>query len=400
MFELHAPNHETKAMFYSHDTFGLGHLRRTLTLANHFRAAVPALSQLIVTGSPVASRFRLPQDTDFIKLPSVTKNASGDYEPRSLAGSFASVRDMRQDILFSAARHFQPDYFIVDHAPAGMRGEAVAALRHLKRHQPETKLIVGLRDIMDDARTVRQAWSKEGVYELFDDIYDMIVVYGNRNFYDVVSEYGLSPKAAAKTQFVGYLGREPGRRSPEEVRAGLGMQTNKLLVVTAGGGGDGRNLYDAMLRDLQIGTVDDFDCLIVGGPLLAERDRADLLARAGQRGNIHFLDFTDDLPSYLGAADAVISMGGYNAVCEILSLNRPSIIVPRTHPQQEQLIRATVLSGHGLVEMIHPGDLAPARLLDSARELLAKPEADRPRLPMDGLPNVVNALGSLRSLPV
>jgi predicted glycosyltransferase len=399
-FEIETGIHGAKAMFYSHDTFGLGHLRRTLTLANHFRKSMPSLSQLIVTGSPVASRFRLPQDTDFIKLPSVTKNASGEYEPRSLAGSFEAVRDMRRDILVSAARHFQPDYFIVDHAPAGMRGEAVAALRHLKEELPGTRLIVGLRDIMDDAVTVREAWSREGVYELFDDVYDMIVVYGNRNFYDVVREYGLSAKAAAKTQFVGYLGREPGRRSSDEVRASIGMQTDKLLVVTAGGGGDGKDLYDAMLRDLRIDSASDFDCLIVGGPLLAERDRADLLSRAGNRGNIHFLDFTDDLPSYLGAADAVISMGGYNAVCEILSLNRPSIIVPRTHPRQEQLIRATVLSGHGLVEMIHPGDLAPTRLLSSARDLLAKPVADRPRLPMDGLPNVVNALGSLRPLPV
>lgn len=384
-----------RAMFYCHDTYGLGHLRRTLTLAKHLRATAPDLSQLIVTGSPIAHRFEFPEGTDFIKLPSVTKNEAGDYESRSLSSSIESIRNMRRDILLSAANHFQPDFFIVDHAPAGLQGEAIATLRHLKESFPETKLIVGLRDVMDEAAAVRTSWARESVYELFDDLYDQILVYGNRNFYDVVSEYGLSPKAAAKTRFVGYLGREPGARSPEEVRASLDMQTDKLLLVTAGGGGDGKTLFNTLLRDMRIERPSDFDCLIVGGPLLSEADRAGLRDQLGDRGNIHFLDFTDDLPSYIGAADAVVSMGGYNSVCEILSLNRPSIIVPRTQPRQEQLIRASVLSGRGLVQMMHPRDLAPSRLLDSARELLANPVADRPRLAMEGLGNVANALGSM-----
>ncbi len=384
-----------KAMFYCHDTYGLGHLRRTLTLANHLRSSVPDISQLIVTGSPVAHRFPLPEGTDFIKLPSVTKNSAGNYEPRSLSSSIESVRNMRRDIFLSAARHFEPDFVIIDHAPAGLKGEALAGLRHLKEKLPRTKLIVGLRDVMDEATTVRASWARDGAYELFDDIYDQILVYGNRNFYDVVSEYGLSAKAAAKTRFVGYLGREPGARSREDVRASLGMQTDKLLVVTAGGGGDGKALFGAMLRDLQIKRPSDFDCLIVGGPLLSEADRTELRSGFGDRGNVHFLDFTDDLASYLGAADAVVSMGGYNSVCEILSLKQPAIIVPRTAPRKEQLIRATMLSGRGLVQMIHPRDLAPAHLLDSVHELMTNPVPNRPSLAMDGLGNMTQALGSL-----
>lgn len=387
-----------KAMFYCHDTFGLGHLRRTLTLAKHLRLIAPDVSQLIVTGSPIANRFAFPPGTDYVKLPSVTKNERGAYEPRSLPGSdMLSIRDMRQDILLAAAQNFQPDFFIVDHAPGGLQGEAIATLRHLKEEFPETKLIVGLRDIMDEAATVRRSWAREGVYELFDDLYDLILVYGNRTFYDVVNEYGLSFKAAEKTRFVGYLGREAGTRSGAEIRASLDMQTDKLVVVTAGGGGDGRTIFDAMLRDLQIRDQRDFDCLIVGGPLISDADRAELRTRLGSRGNVHFLDFTDDLPSYIGAADAVISMGGYNTVCEILSLNRPALIVPRVKPRQEQLIRATVLSDHGLVDMIHPRDLEPERLLISTRDLLARPSSVRPIMTLDGLPNVVTELDSLMS---
>ncbi len=400
MFDLNAsiaPG--SKGMFYCHDTYGLGHLRRTLALANHFQANVPGLSQLIVTGSPVAEQFRFPQGTDYVKLPSVTKNGNGDYEPRSLLSGIDMVRDMRRDILLSAARHYQPDFFIVDHAPAGLRGEVVQTLRHLKQAFPETKLIVGLRDVMDEASAVRRSWAREGIYELLDDVYDLILVYGDRGFYDVVQEYGLSCRAAAKTRFVGYIGREPGRRPREEVRASLEMATDKLVVVTGGEGGDAALLYEAMLQDLSNSSDSNFDCLIVNGPLQSEATRSRMRKQCGTRGNVHFLDFTSDLASYLGAADAIVSMGGYNSVCEILALGLPAIIVPRTKPRQEQLIRARMLSHRGLVQMVHPSELKPGALLGAIEEVLAKPSVERPGFPMDGLGNIVSALGTLMRLP-
>lgn len=391
-----------KAMFYCHDTYGLGHLRRTMALASHVCVTIPDMSQLIVTGSPSAHGFDFPSGTDYVKLPSVTKDADGAYVARSLTSSFASIRNMRSDILLSAARHFEPDFFIVDHAPAGLDGEALATLRYLREHHPETKLIVGLRDIIDEAPKIRQSWAREGIYDLLDDVYDLILVYGHRHVYDVVAEYGLSDLAASKTRFVGYLGREHASVAPEDVRASLPMQTGKLVVVTAGGGGDGRALFDAMVRGL-VDTDDsvdgDFDCLLIGGPLMAEQDQSNFRQLLGNRKNLHFLDFADPMTSYIGAADVVVSMGGYNSICEILSVGRPAIIVPRVTPRKEQLIRAEILSHRGLVQMIHPDDLTPARLLDATRQVLTGTRAAAAPvplpMPMDGLTNVVSALRSL-----
>jgi predicted glycosyltransferase len=385
-----------RGMFYCHDTFGLGHLRRTMALANHVRATIPNVSQLIVTGSPSAHGFEFPSGTDYVKLPAVTKNTDGDYVARSLASSLESITEMRSDILLSAARHFEPDFFIVDHAPAGLDGEALATLRFLRDHRPQTKLIVGLRDIIDEAPKVRRSWARDGVYELLDDVYDLILVYGHRHIYDVVEEYGLSGMAASKTRFVGYLGRDQGSIAPEEVRAGLPMQTNNLVLVTAGGGGDGQDLFDTMVRGLvDAGDQVDFDCLLIGGPLMDEEDRSTLRRRIGDRKNLHFLDFADQMTSYLGAADVVVSMGGYNSLCEILSLGRPAIIVPRITPRKEQLIRAEILSQRGLVQIIHPDHLTPARLLDTTRQLLTGTRVAATPVSMEGLSNVVSVLRSL-----
>lgn len=385
-----------KAMFYSHDTYGLGHLRRTLTLANHVRLSSPRMSQLIVTGSPSAQSFVLPDGTDYVKLPSVTKNKAGDYEARTLDSTFSDIRDMRSDILLSSAKHFQPDFFVVDHAPAGLDGEALDTLRFFRERHPDTKLIVGLRDIIDEAPKVRATWERDGIYDLLDDLYDLILVYGHRNMYDVVEEYGLSAKAADKTRFVGYLGREPGSQTPETVRASLDMVTDKLVVVSAGGGGDGRRMFDAVLRAVcDDGRPVTFDTLLIGGPLMSEEDRAGLRALLGARKHVHFLDFTDDMTSYLGAADLVISMGGYNTVCEILSVKTPAIIVPRVTPRKEQLIRAEMLQRRGFVHMIHPDVLTPAAVIDATTSILAESHGEPTAFVLDGLRNVVSALGSL-----
>ncbi|MBV9566680.1 MAG: hypothetical protein JO172_00940, partial [Hyphomicrobiales bacterium] len=46
-----------RALFYSHDTFGLGHLRRTRAIANALVDAHPGLSVIIISGSPVVGSF-------------------------------------------------------------------------------------------------------------------------------------------------------------------------------------------------------------------------------------------------------------------------------------------------------------------------------------------------------
>ncbi len=298
----------------------------------------------------------------------------------------------------SAARHFRPDALVVDHAPAGLKGEIVPALRYLKRESPESRLVLGLRDVVDEASHVRETWRREGAYELFDEVYDRILVYGDPTVYDVVAEYGLSAGAAAKVRYVGYLRRPASRRSPEQVRAELGLRTDRLVVVTAGGGGDGRDLFRAMGEALRHRTRPaDFDCLLVGGPLMSEADRATLQELAGVGAHVHVLDFAKDMASYLAAADGVISMGGYNTVCELLSLERPSLIVPRVRPRKEQLIRAEALAARGLVRMLHPDDLSPSRLLAAVTDLLDHPPVANAAVAMGGVPAVAAELTTLLS---
>jgi len=377
-------------MFYSHDTYGLGHLRRTLALAHFLRSQRP-ITQLIVTGSPLPQRFPLPTGADYLKLPSAVKVGAEQYEPRSLNVPFRVLRTLRRDLLLATARELRPSVLVVDNVPGGLKRELVPTLHHLK--SVGCRVVLGLRDIVDEADWVRESWTTNGSYELLDDVYDRILVYGERSIYDVADAYRFSATAAAKTRYVGYLGRAPAQRSRDEIRRDLGIGDAPLVLVMAGGGEDGFEVLRAVLAALRLHeNGPGFECLLIGGPLMPPEHKRAVLELV-RKPRVRYLDFVDDVAGYLGAADAVVSMGGYNSVCELLSLRKPALIMPRVEPRREQLIRARLLSRGGFLRMIEPAEVDPRRLLDELTMLL---EPSQPRsMPMRGLPAAADELDEL-----
>ena len=385
-----------RIMLCCNEAVGLGHLRRTLTLAEHLRQHTRLRAQLIITGSPVAQNFPLPQGADYIKLPSAKKRASGEYAPRSIPMSFRAISEMRRDILLSAARHFRPDVLLVDHLPTGIDGEMLPTLHFLKDNLPETRLVLGLRDVIGDPAHVRHSWARMRVPQLLEDLYDLVLVYGQREVHDVVREYGLSPTAAAKVRYSGYLRRSIPAGAAAAVRAELNLQTDRLVVVTVGGGVDGHALLRAAATAVRLqGDAPRFDCVIVTGPLMPEAQRAELEWLVRDMPCVHLLPFADDMVALIAAADVVVGMGGYNTICEILSFERPAVIMPRVAPSTEQLIRVRALAQRRLVRMIHPDALDPAHLLAEIDDLLLHPTGPQVPLAMDGLGRIARELDSL-----
>ena len=136
-------------MLYSHDTYGLGNIRRTLLLAEELASQYPHAAILIVTGSPMIHAFRIPEGVDYIKLPCLDRVDAERYEPRFLSAWAAEVRRIRSALLEQAVFGFAPDLMIVDKRPGGVDGELLPALRRLRETQHPTRLVLGMRDILD-----------------------------------------------------------------------------------------------------------------------------------------------------------------------------------------------------------------------------------------------------------
>lgn len=392
---------EQRILLYAHDVYGIGPMHRALALAQQFARDVPRVSQLLLTGSPQSLCFDWPARFDYLKLPAVKEGATGAYAADALALPFETLLALREAMIFEAVRHFEPDVVLVDRAPAGMRGEMLRALGYLKDKRPQTTLVLGMRDIEDDAVVVRTEWRRHGIYALLDQVYDVVLLFGARAIYDPVSAYDLSPQAAARLTACGYIRREDALRPRDQMRSALDMQTDRLVVLTAGCGGESFDLgctYVRMLDQVCRRGPVPFDSLVIIGPLLGAARHTLLHSLASHALALTVREFTPDLFDYLHAADLIVSMGGYDAICAILSLNQRAIVVPRLKPRSEQLIRAERFAAKGLLCMIHPNDLTPARLFEEIMAALGSTRPPRPEevgVDMNGAVNASRVMAQL-----
>ena len=128
--------------------------------------------------------------------------------------------------------------------------------------------------------------------------------------------------------------------------------------------------------------------LVVLGPDMPEPLRATIRSRFGQmrratdQPRITLADGYGDLTDFIEAADVVLSMGGYNTMCEVVSLAKRAVVVPRVEPRLEQWIRCCRLSELGLVRVVHPDEATPQRLVD---EVIATLTEEEPRWPGEAL---------------
>lgn len=61
---------DARILMYSHDTFGLGHLRRCRTIAHSLVGDYRGLNVLIISGATIASAFDYRVRVDFVKIAS------------------------------------------------------------------------------------------------------------------------------------------------------------------------------------------------------------------------------------------------------------------------------------------------------------------------------------------
>ena len=377
-----------KILFYSHDTFGLGNIRRTLLLSQTLGTDLPQAAMLVVTGSPMIHAFNLPDNLDYIKLPCLDRTDAERYQPKFLAAQPAEVDRIRRAILVETVIGFKPDLMIVDKRPGGVGGELLDALRLLRRRMMTTRLVLGMRDILDEPERTRTSLKRTRDMETIARYYDEVWIYGEHAIFDPIVEYAFRDDVARKTRFCGYL-RRPARVAPTR-----GEGPPRVLVTT-GGGGDGSPLITTYLeglstlpRSIQLRTT------VIFGPQVDISSRRTILQRFESLSDVEFLDFAPDLSTHYERADVVVAMAGYNTVCELLSFGRPAVLAPRANPVSEQLLRARLLAARGLFDYVEPNELTPDVLIAKVLALLRRPPAPA-AIDLDGLPRIRERVRSL-----
>jgi predicted glycosyltransferase len=349
-----------------------------------------AISVLILSGSPIIGSFDFRTRVDFVRIPGVIKLRNGEYSSLSLHMDIAEVLEMRAAIIRHTAEAFAPDLLIVDKEPLGLRGEIHQTLRIMKA--AGTRLVLGLRDVMDDPDALALEWQRKNPLPALNDLYDDILVYGLPEICDPLSGIDLSDHVRRKMTYTGYLASESSVANSDA--PDNPWQDQPYVLVTPGGGRDGEDLVDWVLSAYEMDPTLSHAALVVFGPFMRPQRRQRFLARIERLGQVRALTFDNRLERLMAGATGVVAMGGYNTFCEILTFDKPAVLVPRRYPRAEQYIRAARAERLGLVRMLSDVDgRQPQRMVDALRALPTQ------RKPSDAVvPGLLDGLNRIHEL--
>jgi len=335
-------------LFFSHDGYGLGHVRRNCVIAEAVRRIEPNASVTLVTGIPSQPAWLKRWQPNVIRVPPLLKDRDGGYRPLEM--SFEEAVARRAAIFAQTVERARPDVVVVDRHPLGTAGELREGLEAAARRR--AALVLGLRDILDDPAVVRQEMRGEA-WEAVPDLFAEVLVYGARDFCDHQEEYGLP----VEPTYCGWVVESPVQATRDPC----------LLAAAAGGGGDGAAVFRLATEALKRRPW--WRGELAAGPF----GDAEAVGRAARclEGRLKIHKGMSECRDLFARAGAVVQMAGYNSTFEALAAGHASVLVPRHHPRREQAIRAERLAALGLADVIEPeaGHEDLMRLLDRPRSI-------------------------------
>jgi predicted glycosyltransferase len=357
-----------RILIYSHDSFGLGHLRRCRAIAHAIVDRFKGVSVLILSGSPIIGSFDFLPRVDFVRIPGVVKLHNGEYQSLGLHIDLDQTMAIRAAIIEQTAETFRPDLFLVDKEPLGLNGEVARTLKMLKARG--TTLVLGLRDIMDEPALLLREWKRKKVLPALEHLYDEIWVYGLSGFADPLHGVACPASVRAKMIYTGYLRRAVPHLETSEPP----VSRDPYVLVTVGGGDDGMAVLDWVLAAYEHDATIPLGAVIVTGPFMAAEQQRHFRERAERLGRIEVLTFDAHLEILMERAVGVVAMAGYNTFCEILSLDKRAILVPRVLPRREQVMRAVRAAAFELAHTLDPErPHEPALMIAALHKLREQP---------------------------
>lgn len=352
-YRAHKP--PKRIVIYSHDTQGLGHLRRNINIAGILSNERDSIDFLLICGNSEAAQLSLPKRTDIIVLPSVGKDIHGTYRPRYLGIELEEVITIRKSVIYEAIRGFKPDLLIVDKTPWGFKRELEPSLAMIKDTM-DCRCVLGLRDILDEPKSAKQEWRSLDNDGAVEDFYEQIWIYGDPRVHRLDELCRFKESVKKKSIYTGYINpldvptRDGTRYSSKDITLNRGMHRPYVLCLV-GGGQDGYQLA-SFFSHSEFG--DKRHGVIVTGPFMPSQHVNTLRAIEAERENLVVYEFSSDIMPLISRAERVVSMGGYNTVSEVIAFRKPALIVPRTLPREEQLVRAQALSELGAIDYVLP----------------------------------------------
>jgi predicted glycosyltransferase len=358
--------HGPKIMFYVQYLLGIGHVRRSSLIVKAL-CQQGAQVHVIFGGSPVPSMSFGSAKMHF--LPAVR---SSDAAFSGLVNADGSVvtqiqKEARSSQLLDICERVQPDLIVTETFPFGrrqMRFELQPLLNWVKQQSKPPILVASIRDILQKRRAIRE----QECLEIVAGHYQKILVHGDEHFFPLANSFEHVQQIEAKLHYTGYA-------CPELTDQQKSAPKSKKIVVSVGSGMIGKNIIECALALYHSGFAKDYEWLLITGPNMPEPLKQSFIAQS--QDNLSVVDLADDFLAELVGAAVSVSRAGYNTVMDLLQTKTPAVLIPfEGVSETEQLMRAQILSQHGVLQQVKDSKLTPKNLAAAIERALSNERGD------------------------
>ncbi len=320
---------------------GTGHLRRAAVLG---RAAARAGADVTILSGGMPVTGLETGNAWLVQLPPLRSDGVDFSTLLDDTGTPASdaYKTQRSDRLAQEITAFAPDVLLTELYPFGRRGlahEFTTAIQTARGLPRPAAVAASIRDILAPPSKPKRVVQTEAVLA---EYYDAVLVHSDPDVVPLSASWPVSPFLQERLRYTGFVA--PPAPSGESGIAGQGD-----ILVSAGGGAVGRNLFEKAVQAARLMPGQKFR-LLVGGQD-AEVVRASLVAEAPD--NVTVEGLRPDFRNLLARAACSLSLCGYNTAMDILQTGVPALFVPFDDGNEvEQTLRARCLSRLSGIDMM------------------------------------------------
>lgn len=387
------PAARVKIFFWVQHLLGIGHLKRTATLARAFRRA--GMEVTVVSGGHVVPGLDIA-DAKLIQLPPV--RAADKYFKILIDDDDVEIDDgfraRRRDLLLAAYRAEAPNVIVTELFPFGrrqLRFELTALLDAAKAEAHPPLIVSSVRDILVEPP------KPERVAEMLERIetyYDRVLIHGDPTLIPFGETFAPADRIADRISYTGYV-----VDTPQKTVGGAGTDE---VIVSAGGGAVSEELFRTAIAARPHTQLADRKWRILAGHALAGEvfDRIVADATASSAGGVIVERARADFTTLMANCTLSISQGGYNTVMELMAAGARGVIVPYAGGlETEQTLRARLLENRSGIRTIPENTLDADTLAGAVDAALDAPPPDSSGLDTGGADASARLIASWLSAP-